>query len=68
VKSELKYAFLILSLGAGLVAYAHSNFVTKYEVDTIKSILYEIRESIKIIDQRLYEFSKDKSRNGGNVR
>ena len=46
MKSEIKYFIYAVSLGAGLVAYAHSNFTTKDISQLILSRLNRIEAKI----------------------
>lgn len=48
MRNEIKWMIYILTLGVVLTAYAHNNFATKREVDSIKSILNRL-------DQRVYD-------------
>jgi hypothetical protein len=44
MKEEIKYALYILTLGAGLVVYAHATFATK---DLVKSENVGVKEFIR---------------------
>lgn len=48
MKNELKYAIYMIGLGMTLVIYAHSEFSTKREVESLKTV-------IERIDQRVYD-------------
>lgn len=48
MKNEIKYAIYMIGIGMSLVLYAHTEFSTKREVETLKSI-------IERIDQRVYD-------------
>ena len=56
MKQEMRYALALIGLGAGLVAYAHTTFATKGEVDSVSKMVYRI-------DKRVYELI----RSGGHT-
>lgn len=51
MKNEIRYALYILTLGVSLTVYAHQSFATKDEVKDIK-------DTLKIMDGRIYDIHK----------
>lgn len=51
LKKELHWFFWVVALGAGLTAYAHTNFATKKEVD-------DIRGTLQRLDNRIFDLHK----------
>lgn len=49
MKEEIKYVLYLVSLGAALVAYAHSTFATKDYVQLIHEDVKEIKKDVKIM-------------------
>jgi len=45
MKSELRYAFYLIALGASLVVYAHATFSTKGKVNSLHDDVKEIRNN-----------------------
>lgn len=46
MRDEVKYAFYLIALGAGLVAYAHANFASKSTVERMDERIYEIHKRV----------------------
>ena len=51
MRSEIKYAIYLIGLGLSLIAYAHSQFATKQEINDVKV-------QVKTMDERIYEIWK----------
>jgi len=51
MRAEIKWFIYALGLGMGLVAYAHVQFATKYEVKEVKS-------TVEKMDERIYDIWK----------
>lgn len=51
MKTEIKYALYLIGLGMSLLMYAHAEFSTKKEVDSLKTV-------VDRIDQRVYDIHK----------
>jgi polyhydroxyalkanoate synthesis regulator phasin len=55
VRDELKYAVSLIGLGISLIAYAHSNFANKEQVDKNTHRLTEVatKEDVREIGERV---------------
>lgn len=74
-KNEIRWIVFIFVLGISLTVYAHKTFVTKDEVNTMKSTtvreLDSIKSILRTIDERIYEihsryFSTNKEKMNGH--
>jgi hypothetical protein len=52
MRGEVKYVLYLIGLGMGLVAYAHSQFSTKAELQTVKT-------TVEKMDERIYQIWKE---------